>query len=126
MDDNRKIKKVLQMIGITIFIFLIYKVYKEVIASNVLKSVVEIESGMKDVGIVCRKSVMLITKKDNADEKVIKRMAVLGWEYVATFGRGYVFGNGNEEILLTKRNYVGGYCLFSLDPNEKAREFLTR
>lgn len=121
MKPGDRIKRAMKWITILFFITTLLKIYYELRLFDLTLGILEVERHNKRAALISKKALMFITRKNDAETAIKDRMKELGWEYVDTFGHGYVFSNEDEEILLKRTDYAIGYSTFEVYPDKEYR-----
>lgn len=122
---GEKIKKIIRWLTVLFFIVTLLKIYYELRLFDLMLGIYEVERHQKKAALVSKKALMFITKRSEADTAIKERMKELGWDYVDTFGNGYIFSNDEEEILLRRHDYGIGYSTFEIHPGKEYRKTFT-
>lgn len=120
MKENKKIP-LGSIIGFVVFFAVAVKVYYELKWYDLLLGITKLTIGGKEIALVSQKTLMFVTKKANAEEALKHVMAKNSWNFVDRFGMGYIFTNGEEELLLKRRDFSFGYVVFEVYPREQYR-----
>lgn len=120
MKQNKKIP-LGSIIGFIVFFAVAVKVYYELKWYDLLLGITKLNLGGKEIALVSQKTLMFVTKKANAEEALKHVMTKNGWNFVDRFGMGYIFTNGEEELLLKRRDFSFGYVVFEVYPREQYR-----
>ena len=125
LNMGEKLKKIIRWLTVLFFIVTLLKIYYELRLFDLMLGIYEVERHQKKAALVSKKALMFITKRSEADTAIKERMKELGWDYVDTFGNGYIFSNDEEEILLRRHDYGIGYSTFEIHPGKEYRRTFT-
>lgn len=104
------------------FFIVAAKVYYELKWYDLLLGILKIQWSKKPIALVSQKTLMFVTKKENAEVSLKKAMEANGWTFVDRFGMGYIFSNEDEELLLKRRDFSFGYVVFEIYPKDNYRK----
>ncbi len=119
---NSKRSSFISIIGILAFFIVAAKVYYELKWYDLLLGILKIQWSKKPIALVSQKTLMFVTKKENAEVSLKKAMEANGWTFVDRFGMGYIFSNEDEELLLKRRDFSFGYVVFEIYPKDNYRK----
>ncbi len=119
--NNIEMKKIWSVIGLIAFFAIACKVYYELKWYDLLLGISKLQSEKRDIVLISQKTLMFVSKGQNAEQALVKVMSKNGWNYVDKFGMGYIFSSGDEELLLKRRDFGFGYVVFEIYPREEYR-----
>lgn len=121
MKKNQKISFT-ALFGFIFFFVLAAKIYYELKWYDLLLGILKLEFGNKPIVLVSQKSLMFVSKKASAEDSLKMVMKKNEWDYVDHYGKGYIFTNNDEELLLKRRDFSFGYVIFEIYPHENYRK----
>ena len=124
MKKNMKLKKVMKCLSLVFVIAFFSKVYYEMKFWDLTIGMIKLEKKKKEVVLVSKKAIMLISKGIDKDEEMIEEMSEYGFEYVNKYGRGYLFIRAEEEIVLFKKEHFGMYSVYEIEGSKSTKEEL--
>jgi len=124
MKKNTNLKKVIKCLSLIFVIAFFSKVYYELKFWDLTVGIIKLEKKKKDVVLVSKKTVMLISKGTDKDDEMIEEMYEYGFEYVNKYGRGYLFTRDDEEVVLFKKEHFGKYSVYEIEGSKLTKEEL--
>ncbi|MGB3366823.1 MAG: hypothetical protein WBA54_05005 [Acidaminobacteraceae bacterium] len=124
MKKNTNLKKVIKCLSLIFVIAFFSKVYYELKFWDLTVGMIKLEKKKKDVVLVSKKAIMLITKGTDKDNEMIEEMYEYGFEYVNKYGRGYLFTRDDEEVVLFKKEHLGRYSVYEIEGSNLTKEEL--
>lgn len=124
MKNNTNLKKVIKCMSFVFIIAFFSKVYYEMKFWDLTVGMFILEKKQKDVVLVSKKTIMLISKGIDKDDEMIEEMFNYGFEYVNKYGRGYLFTRDDEEVVLFKKDHFGKYSVYEIEGSKLTKEEL--
>ncbi len=90
---------------VVITILILLKIYYELKLLDLMVGICKLELGGKSIASVSQKSLMYIMRSDDDENIFYAKMNAMGWKLSGIYGRGYLFENRGEEVLVTKRRH---------------------
>jgi hypothetical protein len=89
-------------------------VYYELKFFDMMIGAFNLEKSNRKVVRVSKKALIYMMRSNEPEEVFLSEMENMGWTYFNTYGRGYLFTKGGEEILATKSKCFGRYTVFEI------------
>ncbi len=105
MCKNKRKLDVGKIITILISLLILIKIYYELKIFDLLLGICKLELRRDSIASVSNKSLLYMVKEGTDDSLFFGKMKQMGWNLSGIYGRGYLFDNRGEEILVTKRKH---------------------
>lgn len=114
MKKNTDNKRIIKWAIIAVCSMALLKASYELKILDILLGMFKLELDKDKVAKVNYKSLMYLMKKSDKEGNFLKLMEDMGWVFLSSYGRGYIFMKDGEEVLVTRREVLGYYVLFEV------------